>query len=279
MENTYRILKAKGDEYMDLHDYKNVAENYDLYVDIVCPEGSALNEKQCVEFHLDLAKVYGDREILDIGCGTGCTMIPLLEKGYNVTGLDISQEMINVLGRKLVNKELKGELVCSDMAEFKTNKEFSLAVMPRSAFIHIKDREHQIKALKNINNHLCEGGIVSINTVVGDFKFLSNEPEGGSRYLRFEYINANGKKEKVYNQFKYNYETQVSTGKWTFEEYDKNDNVADIKECLISIRFAQKAEIENLFELCGFKVIGIYGGYDRRECVYPGNLVWVARKV
>jgi ubiquinone/menaquinone biosynthesis C-methylase UbiE len=264
---------------MDLHDYENVAENYDLYVDIVCPEGSALNEKLCVDFHLDLARMYGDKGILDIGCGTGYTMIPLLEKGYNTTGLDISEEMINVLGKKLVNKELKADLICSDMAEFKTNKEYSLVIMPRSAFIHVIDREHQIKALKNINRHLCKGGILSINTVMANFEFILNEQNGGGRYLRFEYTNSNGKKEKVYNQFKYNYETQVSEGKWIFEEYDGNDNVANIKECLISIRFAQKAEIENLFELCGFKVIGIYGGYDKRECVFPGNLVWVSRKI
>jgi SAM-dependent methyltransferase len=264
---------------MDLHDYKNVAENYDLYVDIVCPQGSALNEKLCVDFHLDLAKRYGYKGILDIGCGTGCTIIPLLENGYNATGLDISQEMINVLDRKLVNKQLKADLVCSDMAEFKTNKEYSLVIMPRSAFIHVKDREHQKKALKNINKHLCKGGIVSINTVMANFEFISNEPDGGSKYLRFEYINANGKKEKVYNQFNYNYETQVSNGKWTFEEYSESDEIVSIKECDIAIRFAQKSEIENLFELCGFEVIAIYGGYDKRECIYPGNLVWVARKI
>jgi 2-polyprenyl-3-methyl-5-hydroxy-6-metoxy-1,4-benzoquinol methylase len=270
---------ARRNEYMDLHDYKNVAENYDLYVDIVCPQGSALNEKLCVDFHLDLAKMYGNKGILDIGCGTGCTMIPLLENGYSATGLDISQEMINVLERKLVNRGLKADLICSDMSEFKTEKEFSLVIMPRSAFIHVIDRERQIKALMNINKHICKDGIVSINTVMANFEFISKEPSGGNRYLRFEYINANGKKEKVYNQFQYNYENQVSTGKWTFEEYDESDSVANIKECEISIRFAQKAEIENLFELCGFKVIGLYGGYDKRECVYPGNLVWVAKKV
>jgi len=264
---------------MDLHDYKNVAENYDLYVDIVCPGGSPLNEKFCVDFHLDLAKIYGDKGILDIGCGTGCTTIPLLQKGYKTTGLDVSMEMINVLGKKLADKRLIADLICSDMAEFKSNKKYSLVIMPRSAFIHLKDREHQIKALKNISKHLCKGGIISINTVVGNFEFISQEPEGGSKYLRFEYINSKGKKEKVYNQFQYDYETQISKGKWTFEEYDEEDKVSNIKECLIAIRFAQKAEIENLFELCGYEVIGLYGGYDKRECVYPGNLVWVARKV
>jgi ubiquinone/menaquinone biosynthesis C-methylase UbiE len=260
---------------MDLHDYKKVAENYDLYVDIACPEGSALNEKLCVDFHLDLAKKYGDKGIIDIGCGTGCTIIPLLENGYNVTGIDISQEMLNVLSKKLSNKALKAELICDDMSEFKFDKEYSLAIMPRSPFIHLRSREHQKKALQNISKHLCKGGIVSINTAMADFETMTN----GEKYLRLEYVNANGKKEKLFNQLKYDYETQIGKGKWTFEEYDELDNLLNSEECEISIKFSQKSEIENLFELCGFEVLYVYGGYDKRECVYPGNLVWVARKI
>lgn len=272
-------FRIKGGKFMDLHDYKKVAENYDIYVNIVCPEGSALNEKLCVEFHLDLAKKYGSEGVLDIGCGTGCTTIPLLENEYEVSSLDISQEMINFLESKLDSKELKGDLICSDMTKFKIDRKFSLAIMPRSAFIHLTDREQQKKALQNINEHLCENGIISLNTIVGDFSDISSEPEGGSRFLRFEYINAYGKKEKVYNQYKYNYETQVSNGMWTFEEYNESDEIVGTKECNIAIRFAQKSEIENLFELCGFEVIAIYGGYDKRACKYPGNLVWIARKI
>ena len=260
---------------MDLHDYKKVAENYDLYVDIACPEGSALNEKLCINFHLNLAKEYGSKGIIDIGCGTGCTIIPLLKNGYNTTGVDISQEMLNVLKEKLSNNKLKTDLVCADMSEFNLNREYSLVIMPRSPFIHLKSREHQKKALLNINKHLCRGGIVSLNTVMVDFKDVSNN----SKYLRFEYINANGKKEKVYNQLKYNYENQIGTGKWTFEEYDEVDNLLNTKECQISIKFSQKCEIENLFELCGFEILALYGGYDKRECIFPGNLVWVARKI
>lgn len=262
---------------MDLHDYKKVAENYDLYVDIVCPESSALNGETCIEFYLNLAKEYGNKGILDIGCGTGCTIIPLLEKGYKVTGIDISHEMINILSKKLINKNLKTDLICSDMAGFNTNKEYSLVIMPRSAFFHIINREHQKKSLYNISRHLCKGGILSLNTVVPDYKFITRQQTDG-RFLRFEYINAEGKKEKVYNEFKYNYETQVNSGKWTFEEYDENDNIAKTNECSVSIKYSQKAEIESLFELCGFEVINIYGGYDKRVAEYPGNLVWVVRK-
>lgn len=47
-----------------------------LFVDIVCAKSSALNGETGIDFYSNLAKEYGDKGILDIGCGTGCIMMP-----------------------------------------------------------------------------------------------------------------------------------------------------------------------------------------------------------
>lgn len=65
---------------MDLHDFKDVAGNYDLYVDALVGN-SSLNTATCIEFHCELAKKYGEKGIADLGCGTGLVLIPLLEDG------------------------------------------------------------------------------------------------------------------------------------------------------------------------------------------------------
>jgi len=49
---------------------------------------------------------YGDgnvRTILDLGCGTGNHSIPLAKRGYEVTGVDISSDMIHIASRKADN--------------------------------------------------------------------------------------------------------------------------------------------------------------------------------
>ncbi len=44
--------------------------------------------------------------ILDIGCGTGQHTLELLKKGYNVTGVDLSNEMLKIAKKKLLLNKL-----------------------------------------------------------------------------------------------------------------------------------------------------------------------------
>lgn len=264
---------------MDLHDYKDVAENYDLYVDIIVPKNEALGEESCVEFHTELANKYGSQGIIDIGCGTGCTLLPLVKLGYTVTGLDISEYMIEVLQQKLYTQNLKSQAICSSMCTFSSENKFSLAIIPRSGFLHILTKEEQRLALSNIGKHLSTGGILSLNSFYPNIDILSQTAkEGNNKFLRIEYKNAKGNIEKIYNESKYDFETQVSKGKWTFEEYDNNGQIISTRERPIAMRFTFRSEIEYLIELCGFEIIDVYGGYDKRQAKYPGNLVWVLKK-
>jgi ubiquinone/menaquinone biosynthesis C-methylase UbiE len=264
---------------MDLHDFKDVAENYDLYVDILQPEDGPLSEKSCVDFHIELAEKYGDEGVIDIGCGTGCTLLPLVKHGYDVVGLDISQSMLDVLQNKLLEGNLKTQLTRSNMSQFSYNKKFSLAIIPRSGFIHLLTKEEQRETLINIYNHLTEGGVLSLNTAYPNLDMLSKSARSENNiFLRTEYKNNKGNIEKIYSDVKYDFETQISKGKYIFEEYNDNGQICAIRECPIAVRCTYKSEIEYLFELCGFKIIGTYGGYDKREAKYPGYLVWVLKK-
>ena len=47
--------------------------------------------------------------ILDLGCGSGRTAIPLAERGYRVIGIDLSQAMLEVLQAKLQARQTKAE--------------------------------------------------------------------------------------------------------------------------------------------------------------------------
>jgi len=54
---------------MDLHDYKDVAENYDSYVEAML--GSNEGYEGFLDFYLELARQYGSGGVVDIACGTG----------------------------------------------------------------------------------------------------------------------------------------------------------------------------------------------------------------
>lgn len=53
--------------------------------------------------------------ILDVGCGTGRHMVPLLKMGYKVVGIDNSKEMLQVLSEKLQANDLQADITCQDV--------------------------------------------------------------------------------------------------------------------------------------------------------------------
>ncbi len=60
---------------------------------------------------------YSHKKVLDIGCNTGIVLIPLLEQGVNIVGIDISKEDIFTAKNRLRGKKLSEKVVMIAGAE------------------------------------------------------------------------------------------------------------------------------------------------------------------
>ena len=88
---------------MDLHDYKDVAENYDRYLDVMYADDHD-NHEGFREFYYELAKKYGDGGVVDVACGTGAVLLYLAEHGIMADGTDLSEAMCRVADQKAKQK-------------------------------------------------------------------------------------------------------------------------------------------------------------------------------
>ncbi len=80
------------------------------------------------EKYIELVRRYADKSdaILDLGCGTGNILIPLVKEGYNVDGLDMSSEMLIVTKEKLQDCFLQANLFLDDMRYITVNGAYDL---------------------------------------------------------------------------------------------------------------------------------------------------------
>ncbi len=262
---------------MDLHDYKDVAENYDRYLDVMYREHD--NYEGFQDFYLDLARKYGAKGTIDIACGTGAVLLYLAEAGIDIDGTDLSEAMCKVARDKAERKGLHLTVFPGNMTDFKSDRKYSLAIIARSGFMHLLTPELQRKALLNIRDHLTEDGIVTLNTFAPYPPFQAEQmktTENDYTY-RLEYINSEGDREKIYNAISYDPRTQIMSGNWKFETYDDAGNKIAERIRPLKMRQTYKQELLYLIELCGFEVVQIYGDYHK-SIEETGNYVWVLRK-
>jgi len=83
-----------------IFDFKD-AGNYDAWLD-------QDKNRYCLDLEikllLDLLSPQNGQRILDIGCGTGISLEPLLNKGLNLTGIDPSLYMLDIASKKFGDK-------------------------------------------------------------------------------------------------------------------------------------------------------------------------------
>lgn len=263
-----------------LYEYEDVAENYDSFLNAMLEkdfyEGYYDGYK---EFYLKLAQKYGEGGIIDIACGTGAVLLSLAEKGFDIDGTDLSSAMVEIAKKNAEKKGLNLDIFAANMAELKSNRKYSLAIIARGGFMNLLTPELQRQALMSIKDNLKPNGILTFNTFCPDVKIQYEQLDKPTDKFTFnlEYINAQGNRERIYNSSSYNQESQITSEVWKFETIDEENNVIKTRFREFKLRQTYKMEMEYLIELCGFEIVNIYGDYHENPAT-NNTLIWVLRK-
>ena len=87
-------------------------------------------------------------EVLELGCGTGRVLIPTARSGVEITGLDLSPDMLKVCRKKLEAEpeevRARVRLVEADMRQFELSRTFRLVTLPFRPFQHLTTVEAQL---------------------------------------------------------------------------------------------------------------------------------------
>jgi SAM-dependent methyltransferase len=130
------------------------------------------------------AGLEGDR-LLDVGCGTGLSFIPMLARGWSVTACDISPNML-ARARSKVDAGV-ATLLTSDMRELPALGEFDLAWAVNDTMNYLLSPVELESALRGLAANLAPGGFVlfDLNTLATFRMSFCTETTGQHNGRRF----------------------------------------------------------------------------------------------
>jgi SAM-dependent methyltransferase len=106
------------------------------------------------------------RSLLDVGCGTGGHSIELASRGFAVTGVDLSQSMLDraVAKAGVLIENSRPEFLQGDARSFSASQSFDAAIMMFAVVGYLTTNDDVLTGLRNIRRHLNLGA-----TFVCDF--------------------------------------------------------------------------------------------------------------
>ena len=129
------------------------AETARRYDESSAPMFSPENVEPAVAF---LAGLAAGGAALELAIGTGRVALPLSERGVPVTGIDLSEPMVEQLRRKASTSQIC--VAIGDMATTQVEGTFSLVYLVFNALGNLRTQEEQVACFRNAARHLAPGG-------------------------------------------------------------------------------------------------------------------------
>ncbi|MEH2065252.1 MAG: methyltransferase domain-containing protein [Nostoc sp.] len=218
------------DAIASMYDLKSLLERHDMAL-------------ECID-KLILKNIPGGAHIFDLGCGTGQIAQRLLKRGYQVTGLDSSEGMLNVARENAPD----AKFILDDVRFFKLPPTFHAIISTDGVLNYVLNTEELQEALQNVYNALLENGIFAFELYIKEFgesSWKNSESAGGVNddnvwvdILSYDIENKIGRKDTT--------RLQLINGIW--ERSDKS----------FYLKLHSEAEVKSALENAGFTEINIY---------------------
>jgi SAM-dependent methyltransferase len=226
--------------------YQQFALVYDLFMeDVPYDEWTAYIISLWKKFGLNPALV------LDLACGTGNITARLSEKGYDMIGVDRSQEMLMAAQSKPQTGDKPILYLCQDMCDFELYGTVDAVLCICDGINYLTEDGELLAVLKLVRNYLNPGGyfIFDINT---EYKFSAvlsensfSEIRDNEAYIWENYYDA---AEKI-NEYRATFFMKKKNGLYErFDEvhYERAYSIAEVQECIAAAGLTLTAAYDEL---------------------------------
>ncbi len=186
--------------------------------------------------------------ILDLYCGYGRHAIELAKQGYKVTGVDATQDFLDIAVQKAQKANVNITFTKKDMRELNYDQSFAAVINMFAAFGYFTDDENA-NIIKLVANALQPNGLFLIDLLNRDWMVRNNL----NRYWR----HPNG-------ECVLSYKVELKNGIATMKRQLINQVTGIKTQYEFVLRAYSLPEMANIFSNSGLSIIETYGGFDGR---------------
>lgn len=245
--------------------YTGFAQVYDLFMDDVPYEAWS-------RYLTGLLQEYGVEEglVLELGCGTGTMTRLLAAAGYDMIGVDCSEEMLQIAKEAAETGEGTGKqkdilYLLQDMREFELYGTVKAVVSVCDSLNYILEEEGLLQVFRLVNNYLDPGGIFifDLNTLykyrelLGETTICENREEGSFIWENF-----------------YDEETGLNQYDMTFFIREEDMRYRKYEETHVQ-RGYEPGRIKELLEQAGMEFVAMFDAFTREPAGETGERIYV----
>ena len=221
----------------------------DRYLRLWGPLASPEATEQQVEGIIAYLGVEPGASILDLACGYGRIAIPLAQRGFRVTGLDLSETLLGQARANAARAGVEVDWHQGDMREIPWEGAFDAVINVFSSFGYFTDEEENRRVLEGVTRALKPGGRFLIDVINRDWQVRQDLQrrwfEAGDLFVLADpWLDpVEGRAGEVWRW--------LEGGQWQTLEFD--------------VRIYTATELKALIEAAGLRWITVYGGWTGDE--------------
>jgi SAM-dependent methyltransferase len=188
---------------------------------------------------------------LELAIGTGRIALPLRARGVEVSGIDISEEMVAKLRAKPGGEAIP--VTAGDFADVGVDDSYPLIYLSFNTIFGLLTQERQVDCFQNVAAHLEPGGRFIIDCFVPDVK-------------RFDHHNTRMAVSSIDAVDRHTYEMSIydSVNQRITTHIVRRTSDGESVVLPVEIRFAWPSELDLMARLAGLELEDRFGWYDLR---------------
>ncbi len=190
-----------------------------------------------------------DAELLDLACGHGRHALILAERGYRITGIDLSPRFIEMARAEAQRRKIQAHFEVHDMRELPYQNRFEGIYCYFTSFGYFSNRENA-QVVEQVSAALRKQGRFLLETVNRDFVLHRLEAQA----RRWE---------KIDSDFIYLEESSFNARTSRVHTHRIILDGSARRELDFDLRLYSLSELEELIESNGMKVVAAYGDRDQ----------------